>query len=468
MLGVLIGLAINQLDRHYHLWKKPEMPSGEVAVSTANDTDFNKTALPLQSRFMPTLDHRLNILVLGVDSNGRGTQRFLNTRSDTMLVASVDPVERKVSLVSVPRDSRVTIPGGHGDDKINSAHAFGGPDLAIETVRQNFGVPIDRYLVVDTQGIKKIFEVIGPVEVLVEKRMVYADHTAGLNIDLKPGLQTLSPTELEQYVRFRHDAKGDISRIERQQWFLRQLANKFQDPATLMKLPELYQCVSEAVQTNLTLEEMAELAAFAKDLKATQIETAMVPGKATMINGGSYWLPDFDATAVVFNRLCGADLIIPFRKPLSDPERFGDDDLQGPFAARAAEVGVPRSAAPIDSPEMATVDKPLAFLVRYAKGSEPNAKNLECILTKMGYSVLGRVRADLSDCQHDQIIQSSIKPSAKDLSKLREQIPAIAAFPTVINLDTEASTDVVIVLSPNTHFPDSSLEKSQLNSTDGE
>ena len=87
---------------------------------------------------------------MGVDSNGRDTERFTGCRSDTMMIASLDPASGKASLVSLPRDSRVRIAENHGVDKINAAHALGGPELAVKTVSEDFGVPIDHYVLSST------------------------------------------------------------------------------------------------------------------------------------------------------------------------------------------------------------------------------------------------------------------------------------------------------------------------------
>jgi LCP family protein required for cell wall assembly len=435
LLGVLIGLSITSLDRKYHFWHKEKADSAQLTASGSRGTAGN-VSLP-SFNLMPALDHRMNILVMGVDSNGRNTQRFLNTRSDTMMIVSINPSTKKVAIVSIPRDSRVTIAGGHGDDKINSAHAYGGPELAVETVNDNFGVPIDKYVVVDAQGLKRLAEIVGPIDVLVEKKMYYVDRAAGLNIALKPGLQSLSPVAVEEYVRFRHDAKGDIARIERQQWFLRQVSKKFQDPSIILKLPDLYQCASDSVVTDLSLDEMAKLANFAKDIKMNQIESAMVPGKAIMFKGGSYWMPDYDGAALVFNRLCGANLSLPY-----NGQHFGDND--GPFAAQAAEV--------TDGSE--TSEKPILVTIRYAHGSEADAKNLESSLNSFGYKVRSRVRADLGDCQHEQIIQTSARLSGDALDKLKSVVPTVAEFPTFINLDSQSAVDLTIVVSPQSHFPE--------------
>jgi LCP family protein required for cell wall assembly len=383
------------------------------------------------SNFVPALNQRLNVLVMGVDSNGRNTDRFANTRSDTMMIVSVDPESHRVGVVSIPRDSRVPI-AGHGEDKINAAHAFGGTDLAVATVQEVFSTPIDRYVVVDVQGLKKLLELLGPVDVLVEKKMAYTDHTAGLHVELMPGLQRLDANQSEEYVRFRHDAKGDIGRIERQQWFLRQAYKKLQDPSIILKLPELYSAATECVQTNLSMDEMAKLAAFAKDLKSDQIKTAMLPGKSAMIKGGSYWLPDFDSSRLVFNRLVGTPL------ESSEPQ-FANQDV-----AYAADMP--------DNPS-AYANRPISIDIRYTRDNEEAAKHLALLATTAGFNVKNRMRVDLSDCQHEQIVENTSRSNEEVLTKLRTQLPCLNAWPSVIRLDAQSPTDITLVLSPTSYVP---------------
>ncbi len=381
--------------------------------------------------FSPSLDQRLNLLVMGVDSNGRNTDRFANTRSDTMMVVSVDPATKRVGVISIPRDSRVPIEG-HGDDKINAAHAYGGADLAVATVQEVFSTPIDRYVVVDVQGLKKLLEILGPVNILVEKKMAYTDRTAGLHVDLMPGLQQLDATQSEEYVRFRHDAKGDIGRIDRQQWFLRQVYSRLQDPSIILKLPQLYTAANEYVQTNLSIDEMAKLAAFARDLKPEQIKTAMLPGRATMIKGGSYWLPDFDSSRLVFNRLAGT--------PLEAPEpQFANQDV-----AYAAGIS--------DQPNVYP-DRPVSIDIRYARASEEAAKNLATLATASGFNVKNRMRIDLADCQHEEIVENTARSNEEVLAKLKSQLPCLRSWPSVIKLDTQSPTDITLVLSPTSMVP---------------
>ena len=254
-------------------------------------------------QFIPTLKMPLNVLVMGVDSNGKDTERFTGTRSDSMILVSVDPNKQKVGLISIPRDSRVALANGRGVDKINAAHALGGIELAQATVGKLLNVPIDRYIVVDTQGLKDVLESLGSVDVLVEKKMHYTDHTAKLFVSLEPGLQKLNPGQAEQYIRFRHDARGDIGRIERQQWFARQLLNKVAEPEMLVRLPSIVDTIRQSVITDLSVDEMVRIFGFACHLNSKRVETASLPGIPGSVSGISYWLLDMQACNAICKHL---------------------------------------------------------------------------------------------------------------------------------------------------------------------
>jgi LCP family protein required for cell wall assembly len=427
---------------------------------------------------VPPLDHHMNILLMGVDSNGRNTDRFVGTRSDTMIIVGVDAQTKKVGLVSIPRDSRVTLANGRGEDKINAAHAYGGPDLAVATVQSTFNVPIDRYVVVDVQGLKRLLEIIGPVEILVEKKMYYQDNTAGLHIALKPGLQTLDATTAEEYVRFRHDAKGDLGRIDRQQWFLRQVYKKLDDPQIITKLPDLFNAANEYVVTNLSVPEMAQLAAFGRDVQPSSIQTAMIPGKVASINGGSFWLPDVESASIVFNRLLNtpASSSLTTDRLASNPTsnldtayaadgRFGDPDPSTYSSSYSQGYLDPSTQTPQTPAQKAPETGPLTVLIRYPKGAEQAAKNLEMLANSSGLKVKYRYRADLSDCQHEQIIENTARVDDSAVDNLRHQITCLAQWPAVINLDSQAASDLTFVVSPQTYVEAANLPNSTSSST---
>ncbi len=383
-------------------------------------------------QFLPSLTNSLNILVMGVDSNGRNTQRFVATRSDIMMLVSIDPQKSQVAVISIPRDSRVSIANGHGTDKINAAHALGGPQLAMETVRQTLNVPVDRYLVMDEEGFRRFLEELGPIDVLIEKKMNYADHSAALAINLEPGLKSLDARQAEGYIRFRHDARGDIGRIERQQWFARQIAYKFAEPQVIIKLPQLLKIASDCVITDLSVDEMVKLVGFACHLNPQRIEMATLPGKPAMIHGISYWLPELEAAAPLLSKLVNKD---------PRPGQESDFNMAGGGSALAF------TPTPLET----SVSDSYTAIIRYPKGCEKAADDLEILVKQAGLVSKGKYKADLSDCQHEEIVETSVH--ALSLDTLRTKFPYMSKWPSVINIDQQAPSDFVFVLTPSSQFP---------------
>jgi LCP family protein required for cell wall assembly len=345
-----------------------------------------------------------------------------------MMLVSIDPARRRVGVVSIPRDSRVEIEG-HGTDKINSAHAFGGPELSVSTVRNTFLVQIDHYVVIDTQGLKRLFEALGPVQVLVEKPMHYRDRTAGLNVDLQPGLQTLDPVQAEEYVRYRHDARGDIGRMERQQWFLRQVAHKLKEPQIILKLPELIAFARDNVVTDMTADDMVRALSFLKDLEPTQVATATMPGVPQMIAGGSYWVPDMEQSRKVLDRLIGTGLLSATS-----------------FDAPEQQAAIVDASTTGDT----AVVKPMTVSIRYPKGLEETAQNVAQVLTDNGYVVRYRWQIPEADCQHEQINQNSERADEIQTDTLRKALPDIKEWPVVISIESRPVSDFTLTISPST------------------
>jgi len=233
----------------------------------------------------PAYTGKLSLLLLGVDKRGEEA-----SRADTIMVAFIDAGQGKVNILSIPRDTYIEVPG-YGHTKINHAHAYGGPELVAETVSEFLEVPVSKYVEVDFEGFKDLVDILGGVKIDVEKRMYYSAE----GINLEPGEQVLDGEKALQYVRYR-GREGDIGRIERQQKFLRAVADQAVSIGTIFKLPSLISEIRESTNTNLTLREMLALAKVAKDIKVSEMETAMVPGTPVYIDGISYWEPDEEET----------------------------------------------------------------------------------------------------------------------------------------------------------------------------
>ncbi|MBA9087518.1 LCP family protein required for cell wall assembly [Fontibacillus solani] len=201
---------------------------------------------------------RVNILLMGVDA--RGLKKGEIPRSDTMLVASIDPVSKKGYLFSIMRDTYTKIPD-HGSDRINTAITH-GPNTAMKAVSDLLGIPIQYYVYTDFQGFIELVDAVGGVDFYVEKDMKYTSKADNheYDIDLKKGFQHLDGTTALQYVRFRHDAMSDYTRTERQRNFLTAVAEKMKSTTSIMKLPSILEKMNPYIDTNLSVEDMWKLA----------------------------------------------------------------------------------------------------------------------------------------------------------------------------------------------------------------
>lgn len=218
----------------------------------------------------------ITLLVLGCDEDRtRGGVRVVRSqaRSDMILVARIFFRDRRVTGVSIPRDLEVHLPG-YRPQKINAYHSIGGKELAKAAVEHVLGVPIDRVLVVDYRAFQDMVDLVGGVQIQVEKRMRWRDRAGDLNIDLKPGLQVLDGYQAMGYVRFRH-SDSDFMRQDRQKRFL--LAFKeaaLKDP---LKLNALAEKAVEATGGGLTADEILSLAMFARNLPKENVRLGALP-----------------------------------------------------------------------------------------------------------------------------------------------------------------------------------------------
>lgn len=251
----------------------------------------------IEGEFKPEVSNTkdiLNILLLGVDQRENEP-----ARSDTIILASLNLTDKKAYLLSIPRDTRVAIPGRSGKTKLNHAHAYGGPDLAVDTVEDFLDIPVHYYVETNFDGFEGIIDILGGITLNVEYRMDVPLE----NIDLQPGLQKLDGHDALSYVRWRDDGTGDIGRIKRQQKFFQALSDQAMQFSTIWKIPELLGEINKHVKTDLSLTKMVTLGNKFKDLENIQLETIMVPGAPEDINGGSYWIADEDALADIVDRI---------------------------------------------------------------------------------------------------------------------------------------------------------------------
>ncbi|MBU0573446.1 MAG: LCP family protein [Candidatus Margulisbacteria bacterium] len=240
------------------------------------------TMMPGEQLFPET-----NVLILGLDS-GR-----LSHRSDTIMVVHINPDDLTADIVSIPRDTLVSIPR-RGQDKINHAYAYGGLAMARETVEDFLGLKIPYYVVFDMSGLASLIDEIGGVKIEVEGRMYYMDYSQDLRVDLKPGTQVLNGRNTLAYLRYRSDG-GDLKRIQRQQKFIKALADQMSKRENMFKAPNLVMKLLSHMQTNLNTREIFGLAFGLKKISELgSIKMTSLQGNDSMIDGVYYMLPNKD------------------------------------------------------------------------------------------------------------------------------------------------------------------------------
>jgi LCP family protein required for cell wall assembly len=240
-------------------------------------------------------DKPFTVLFLGNDVSYTWDQRrqignhsSFDGRSDTMLVMRIDPTNKWITGVQIPRDTVAEIPG-YGVQKINAANAIGGPELARQAASGLLGIPIDHYVLLNVQGLVDVVNELGGITVAVPKKMSYMDWTAKLKIDLQPGSHTLTGNQAMGFVRFRHDALGDIGRIQRQQIFIQAFAQKMLNPQSWTHIPRLVDIMHQSVQTDLSDVDMFRTFNLVRSVPKDRIKLTLLPGH---FGGYGSWVVD--------------------------------------------------------------------------------------------------------------------------------------------------------------------------------
>lgn len=247
---------------------------------------------------------RVNILLLGIDK--RPNEKF--ARTDTMILVTIDPENETAGMLSIPRDLYVDVPGYY-QTRINKAYFIGqeqeypggGSALAMQTVQETFGVPVHFYIKVDFDGFSQIVDTLGGIEVDVPKTIndkTFPDNNYGYDpFYIEKGLQHIDGTTALKYVRSRHQ-DTDFGRAVRQQQVLVSLKNKALQLDVLPKLPELWTTMASAVQTDLQLVDLKELASLADNIGPEDIDSVVINYEYTedykTEYGAAVLLPQFD------------------------------------------------------------------------------------------------------------------------------------------------------------------------------
>ena len=220
---------------------------------------------------------RVNVLLMATDEGGQ--------RTDTMMVASFDREREQLNILSIPRDTKVTI--NNSAQKVNAAYAIGKHELAIKTVRDMIGMPIHYYAVVNPDGFSAIIDVLGGVDIDVPQRMKYSDPVQNLYIDLYPGSYP----------------EGDIGRVKAQQAFVKALIEQKLNLELIFKAKDIFAEVEKYLTTNISLGDIGTFIPLMKLVSAEKTNTYQLPGEPRYINNISYYIYDPEETDKLVNEV---------------------------------------------------------------------------------------------------------------------------------------------------------------------
>ncbi len=356
-----------------------------------------QTELVYQPPVAPaSAEERINILLVGIDRRNGESWAY---RTDTMIVVTIDPVNKEAGMMSIPRDLYLTIPG-LGEDRINAAnprgysisYPGGGPSLLKHTIETNFGIPIDYYIMIDFAGFQKVVDTLGGIEVDVPRTLhdtMYpmpkpGDPYAMGTVHFDPGLQSMDGERALQYARSRMST-SDFDRAARQQLILLAIREKaLKNLNIVTKLPSLIVTMGNMVKTDMKSDEMLELAALGpqidlSNIRQLVIQKPMVYGYRTP-SGAAVQLPKWDLIHAAVADMFYSEALAPVAT-----------------AAPAAPSPTP-TLAPDDIQDLARLAEEGARIAVQNGTSEPNfAARVAAILMEQGYQVVEFGDADRLD-----------------------------------------------------------------------
>jgi polyisoprenyl-teichoic acid--peptidoglycan teichoic acid transferase len=262
---------------------------------TKAETVMEKSYKPIErEKTRPAVDpfeENISVLFIGVDDSQ--TRKFeQGSRTDALMLATFNQEEKSVKLLSIPRDSYVSIPGRKNKTRINHAHSYGGVELTLETVEDLLDVPIDYYVKMNFNAFIDVIDALNGIEVNVPYDLVEQDSKdrAGA-IRLSEGLQTLEGEEALALARTRH-YDNDIERGKRQQEIIKAIISKAASAGSVTKYSSVIEAVGDNMTTDLSFDEMKSFIEYATAGKNLNTETLTLAGTDLTLGGAYYYQLD--------------------------------------------------------------------------------------------------------------------------------------------------------------------------------
>ncbi|MDV2582151.1 LCP family protein [Alkalibacillus haloalkaliphilus] len=290
------------------------------AASSSYD-DLGREQSDLRDEAVNISDEPFSVLIMGVeDYETEGA----SGRTDTLMLVTFDPDDQSAKMLSIPRDTRVDFAGMERTDKINHAYAFGGKEMAIDTVEKFLEIPVDYYVSVDFDAFIRIVDVLDGVTVNVpfdfEQKTMAPD---SYYVQFYEGEQHVNGEEALAFVRMRkEDPRGDLGRVERQQEFLNALADEAMSLQSLTRVDRIAEVVGEEITTNVRIRDGFGMLMNLNNFDRDNLESVDFDTYHQMIGGVSYQTPDQ-------NSLAEARMKLKKHLQLVEPTPEEDEDTEG-------------------------------------------------------------------------------------------------------------------------------------------
>ncbi|EEB36589.1 cell envelope-like function transcriptional attenuator common domain protein [Anaerococcus hydrogenalis DSM 7454] len=260
-----------------------------------NITNYGKEAAS-ENKYQK-VDHEILVLMVGVDVNENNENPDF-TRTDTIMLCKINAETGKVDLLSIPRDSRIKVRDEF--TKANHAHAYGGIGLTLKSLRDFLGLDIDYYVEINYDALVNIVDGMGGLKYKVPKG-ISIDHG---DVHIRPGINDMDGMDVLWYLRTRKIYNnGDLGRVNAQQEFLKTIVNELVKKSKEISMTSLIETYFKDVKTNLPFSTMVEFANSMSNFSSDKFKTYTVPGEASMIDGISYYIPDYEATWDIVNKV---------------------------------------------------------------------------------------------------------------------------------------------------------------------
>lgn len=284
-LMLVASLLISLTAYGVYLHKK-----AEIAADNAFEAIQDREKSDYRDKAVKPIEDNVSILFVGIDDSEQRNQGDDNSRSDALMLATLNNKSKTIKLVSIPRDSLVYIPEVGYEDKITHAHSYGGTRVAIETVEELFEIPVDYYVKMNFDAFIDVVDALGGIEAEVPYSLIEKDQFDRNTVKLEPGIQNLDGREALALARTRMK-DNDLERGKRQQMILKSIMKEVGSASSFTKYGDVIDAVGDNMKTDMTFEEMKSFFEYIKD-GTPRIDTLQLAGYDDMSTGIYYWSLD--------------------------------------------------------------------------------------------------------------------------------------------------------------------------------